>query len=90
MAPKETQPRLPGTEDSKIQELQDAALEYAEIRDQRMELSKQEAPLKEKLLSLMKKNKLKHYHFANVEITVVVEEETVKVKVTGDEDGEGK
>lgn len=75
------QNELPGMEDRKLKDLHDAALEYAEIRDQRMALSAQEVELKTSLLALMHKYKKESYVYDGIEINIVHEEETVKVKV---------
>lgn len=68
-------------EDAAIQALEDKALEYAEIRDQRIALSGQEGELKKELLALMKANKRTHYQHNNILIDIVHEEENVKVKI---------
>lgn len=47
---------LPGMEDRKITAIENAAQDYAEIRDQRQELTTQEVELKTKLLKLMHTN----------------------------------
>ena len=81
---RERKPRqqpLPGTEDSKIQALETAAQDYAEIRDQRMELNTDEAKLKAKLLSLMKQHEKTTYKRGGIEIKLVSEEEHVKVRI---------
>ncbi len=75
------QARLPGTEDGKIQSLQDKAVEYAEIRDARQKLTLQEVDLKASLLKLMKKHGKDEYDFEGVHIEIVTEEENVKVKI---------
>ena len=75
------QQRLPGTEDAKIDALEDAAEEYARIRDERVALSAEEVELKGKLLDLMKANKKENYVRDGIEIHIVHEEETVKVKI---------
>jgi len=78
---------LPEMEDNKISVLEDLALSYAEVRDERMGLSKQEVELKGKLLDLMKAQKKEHYHRGNIKIDIVHEKENVKVKVkTGQEE----
>jgi hypothetical protein len=78
---KPRQTSLPGMENRKIAELQRTALDYADVRDQRMELSKQESDLKKELLGMMHTHKMEHYEYGNVIVDVVHEEETVKVKV---------
>jgi hypothetical protein len=75
------QENLPGMEQREIRALQNAAHEYAEVRDQRMELTADEVKLKGKLLGLMKENKLEKYKYQDVEIRVVHEEETIKVRI---------
>ena len=48
-AKKPRQPRLPTMEDPEIEELENCAEAYADIRDQRMALTKEEVPLKDEL-----------------------------------------
>lgn len=74
------QERLPGTE-GKFDDLHEAAIKYAEIRDERMRLNGEEVELKAELLKLMKKHKKETYSYMGVVIDVVHEEEDVKVKV---------
>jgi hypothetical protein len=78
---KARQKPLPGMEQRVIQDLQDAALSYAEVRDERMALSQREGELKKDLLKLMHKYKKKEYSYEGVTVTLVMEEETVKVRV---------
>lgn len=73
--------RLPGLEDPKIEALEAKALDYAEVRDQRMALSSQEIELKKDLLDLMKAQKKEHYKRGTIEINIVHESENIKVKV---------
>lgn len=86
------QQRLPGTEDAKIAELQTLAEDYADIRDERQGLTQKETGLKSKLITAMKKHKKKEYDFGGVHIELVVEKETVKVKIrsNGDDEDEEK
>jgi len=72
---------LPGTEDRAIKPLEEAAQDYAEIRDRRMALNAEEVGLKAKVLRLMKHHGKQAYHRDGVSIEIVVEEETVKVRV---------
>ena len=81
-ATKPKQARLPGAEDPEIEELVGAAEHYADVRDKRMALTEKETQAKTDVLALMKKNKRTHYKHDGIEITVVAEEETVKVKIT--------
>ena len=78
---KPKQGSLAGMTDRKIEALHAAAEEYVKIRDERMALTKQEAPLRDALLALMHKNKKTHYVYDDLEITVVPIDETVKVKI---------
>ena len=79
MAKKPKQGQL--IEDREIKALSDAAHEYAEARDERQEILRTEVGLKEKLLAQMKKLGKETYRYGDVEIRVVHEEETVKVKI---------
>lgn len=82
------QQRIPGTEDAKIDALEEIAEDYAEIRDKRQLLTVQEVDLKSKVLDLMKANGKEHYRRNGVEITIIHEDETVKVRVKKADDGE--
>jgi hypothetical protein len=82
------QPRLTGMEDAKIEDLHDAALSYASIRDQRQALTTQEVDLKQDLLRLMKSHGKEKYSYNGVEIEVTHEEESVKVRVKKEGDEE--
>src|ERR1035438_8809714 len=82
------QDRLPGMADAKIQALHNAAMDYADIRDQRQALTKQEVDLKQKLITLMHSHKKEVYDYNGVHIELIVEEETVKVRVKSPEDAE--
>ncbi len=75
------QKNLPGMEDTQITEIEDLALAYAGVRDDRMQALKTEVELKQKLLTAMKKAGKQVYRRHNVEVSIVHEEETVKVKV---------
>lgn len=78
MKPK--QKELPGMENRAIQPLQEAAQEYAEIRDERMALGERESTLKTKVIGLMHEHGKTRYAYDGVTITLAAEE-TVKVKV---------
>jgi len=78
---KEVQEELPGMQDRRIEELHTAALLYASKRDERMALGRVEAQLKDELQALMHKHEKESYIFEGVEVRLVKEEETVKVKV---------
>lgn len=78
---KKAQPRLPTMEDSAITELNQAALDYAEGRDERMEMTKREVELKTKLIALMHKHGKTTYVYEDIEIELVPEGEKVKVRI---------
>jgi hypothetical protein len=80
--------RLPGMEDAEIEELEDAAREYANVRDDRMQLTEQEVEMKQTLLTLMKKHKKETYRHDGVGIRIVHENEKVKVRLIKDKDDE--
>jgi len=79
--PRPRQQPLPGTEDRAIRPIEEAAARYAEIRDQRMELNQDEAALKQSLIRLMKRNGKTHYKRDGIEIDLVSEAETIRVRV---------
>ena len=72
---------LPGMENRKIQTLERLASEYADIRDNRMELNQSEAELKAKLLAEMRRLGKQIYKHGSVEIRIVKGEDDVKVKI---------
>lgn len=77
---------IPGVGDEKIAAIENAALDYAEIRDQRQELNKQEVDLKTKLIELMHKKEITEYKRNGISVKLVVEEESVKVRVKDADD----
>lgn len=79
--PKPKSQALPGMSDRAIKPLEDAAQDYARIRDERIELNASEANLKSAVLALMKKHGKTVYQHDGITITVIAEEETVKVRV---------
>jgi hypothetical protein len=80
------QESLPGMEDREITDLEDAARNYAAIRDQRMALTKKEVDLSDVLLQAMKRNKRDHYHRDGIDLKLIVEKEKVRVRITKDEE----
>ena len=72
---------LPGMEDRALKALDNAALRYAEVRDQRMELNKQEVEAKGLVLEMMHKHNKKTYRHGNIAIDIVPEGEKVKVRI---------
>jgi hypothetical protein len=83
------QDALPGMSDTKIATIETLALDYVELRDERMEIGKQEVELKEKLIQAMHKAGKTEYKRAGITVKLVVEEEGVKVRVR-DEDEKPK
>jgi hypothetical protein len=81
---------LPGMEDRAIKPLEDVAGEYANIRDERMDLTQREHALKSLALKLMKKYEKTIYRHDGIEITVVPGEDDVKVKVKKHDDTEAE
>ena len=83
------QGRLPQMEDAKIEAIETAAENYAEIRDQRQELTTEEVKLKTKLLTLMKEHKKKKYIHAGISVEIQIEKETVRVRVKKESEADG-
>jgi hypothetical protein len=83
-------PRLPGTEDGAIAEIEKAAEAYEDARDERMRMTGEEKEAKDKLLKVMEKHKRKRYVFDNKEVEVEEEPgtKTVKVRKLKKTDGE--
>lgn len=77
------QKALPGMANRRIAVLENAALKYAEVRDERMDLTKQETAAKQRVKQLMHAQKIDHYARANIEISLepVREDEKVIVRV---------
>lgn len=84
-APKKvTTPRQEPMFDSAINSLEKLAEDYAEARDNRQEYLNQEVQIKGELLDEMHKLGKTDYVRGNIEIHIVSEEETVKVKIKKD------
>jgi hypothetical protein len=80
------QTELPGMEDKHIEELEEIAEKYAEVRDRRVSLSRTEVDLKGQLLQCMKRHDKVLYRVAEMEIKIVSTEETVKVRILKDDE----
>ncbi len=80
MARKAKQGHFEGMEPPVILEIDQQAEEYVTFRDERMRLLKLEIEAQDKLLDLMKKNKLKTYQFDGADVIIVPGQEKVKVK----------
>jgi hypothetical protein len=80
--------QIPGTERTKIKEIEDAAEAYVSIRDKRIKLTEQECSAKEKLIELMQQNKAKlslnsegHFVYTyDEELVILTDKVNVKVK----------
>ena len=77
---------LPGMEDRAIRALEEVAEKYADIRDQRMQLTEDEHALKQHAMALMRKHGKTIYKHNGVEILIVPGEDDIKVKVKKAED----
>lgn len=88
MAKKEKKPKprqIDLIEGRELKDIEDAALSYAENRDERMNALKEEVDLKKKLIDLMHKHKLNTYRHNGINIDLVAEKEKVKVKIKKDD-----
>lgn len=77
------QTKLPGTERQDTHpDIEEAAAEYVEVRDARMQLTKKEVAAQQKLLASMKANKLTKYRCdqEDLEVEIVAKDEKAKVK----------
>jgi len=77
---------IPGIGDAKIAAIENAALDYAELRDKRQELTTQEVELKTNLITLLKKKGITEYKRNGISVILTVEKEKVTVRVTEKEE----
>jgi len=82
------QETLPGVPKG-IPELEKIGLEYAEARDRRMEILKEEVNLKAKAMESMQKHGLLDYKVEGIHMQIVAGEAKLKVTVEKDADGDG-
>ena len=80
------QTSLPGMENNKIAAIENTALDYAEIRDERQALTVREVELKTKLLDLMHKAGKTEYKRNGISVSITPEGEKVKVRVRSEDD----
>jgi hypothetical protein len=80
------QKKLPTMEDNRLEDLEDTALRYAEIRDERQALTRREVDAKDVLHTLMRRHEKVLYRVETMEIKIVAKDETVKVKILKDKD----
>lgn len=87
-APK--QKSLPTMEDTAIEEIEEAALDYAKVRDRRMQLTDQEVTAKDLLLTAMQKHKKMAYHRhakkGSIHVERKPEGEKLRVRIEDDEE----
>lgn len=81
MAKRQRQADLPEMEDRAIKPLEDAAEEYAEIRDERIKLNAQEVKLKKRVRDLMHKHNKTAYRYGGVVIELEPPDGEEKVTV---------
>ena len=81
-----TQPMLPTMEDSAIEEIESAAMRYADVRDRRMALTEQEVDANDLVKTLMHRHGKTHYKRGKVEIIIKATDEKCKVKIAKEED----
>jgi hypothetical protein len=89
--PKKKGPRqeqLPGIENRAIKELEDLARDYKEVQKDRMALTVREVELQQSLITAMHKLKRTEYRYGNLEVTLTVEKEKVRVKIKPSKDDE--
>lgn len=72
---------LPGMENRGIPELEEAAIEYATIRDERIKLNEREAALKKRVREIMHAHNKTRYEHATVEISIEPPDGEEKIKV---------
>ena len=75
------QHRIPGTEDARIDALEDAVQDYAAICDKILLLGTSKRKVKVTILQLMKDNEKEVYRRDGIEIKVIPEEERIRVRV---------
>lgn len=79
--PTPRQKTLPGMQDRKIAALENAALKYADVRDERMGWTKKEVEAKKRVQDLMHDQGRQRYERGNIEIELVPENEHVRVRI---------
>jgi hypothetical protein len=73
---------LPGVDHRNLADIEAVALDYAEVRDRRMALTKDEAALKQQIIGLLKHHKKTTYRREGLELAIVPGEERLRVRVT--------
>lgn len=75
---------IEGMEPARIEAIEKAAEAYADIRNERMELTETEVKRKQTLIDVMKKHQQKLYRFDDHEVELVPGEDSVKVRKVKD------
>lgn len=78
------QEEMPGVSMA-IKEIEDAALDYAEGRDERMQATEREVELKTALITAMHKHEKTEYKRGRISVELKVEKEKVKVRIKDEE-----
>ncbi len=76
---------LPGTQQKRDKTLHAKAQKYAEVRDARMNLNREEKELKDDLIAYMRSKKVEHYEVGNIKIDLT-QSDDIKVRVIEDKD----
>ena len=84
------QDSLPGMKDTKIAAIEKLALDYAELRDERMAVGQQEVEVKEALIKAMHKAGKTEYKRNGISVLLTVEKEKIKVRVKDESEGDGE
>jgi hypothetical protein len=89
MAKKKSAPKqetFPEMDDPEIRAIEEAAEEYADGRDARMEATKVEVERKDKIIEAMQKAGKTQYRHGKVRVKLIPEKIKVKVKIMSDEE----
>lgn len=88
MSPK--QPDLPGMENRKIADLQEAAEKLLHISDQKKQLAAKEKEAGLELIKIMRRHKREHYRYKGIVVTIIEGNDKVQVRETAEETDEQK
>ena len=89
MAKRAKQQNIPGTEPEVHADIEEAADRYREIRDNRMELTKEEGKAKAALLAAMNAHSVDAYQLEDGAVVTVSEKKDVKVRQPKDDEDAG-
>lgn len=88
MAKKKSQKAFQDMEPEEIKEIREAAEDYVEARDERMDLTKTESEKSDILLKLMRKYRKDRIQMEGLRVEVVEGDAKVKVKMRKDEEAD--